>query len=119
MQFMLMCSFDETRWNALPERERDTIMDAYRQWVDRFAASGHHVGGGKLDDSATARTVRHASGKAAVTDGPFAETREQIGGFHIIECRDQDEAVRIAQEIPTLPAGGAVEVRPLLYSLHN
>lgn len=56
-------------------------------------------------------------GKAAVLDGPFAETREQIGGFHVLECEDRDAAILRAQQIPTLPAGGRVEVRPMLYVL--
>ena len=117
MQFMLLCSIEEASWNALPADERDGIMDAYRRWVDTTTASGHHVGGGKLDDSVTARAVRQRDGKVSVMDGPFAETREQIGGFHILECRDHDEALRLAQQIPTLAYGGVIEVRPMLFQL--
>jgi hypothetical protein len=61
-------------------------------------------------------TVREKNGSPLVTDGPFAETREQIGGYHLIECKDRDEAVSIALRFPTLAAGGSVEVRPLLYA---
>ena len=119
MQFMLLCAIDESKWNALDTGERDTIMDAYHAWVERHSASGHHIGGGKLDDSGTATTLRTHDSKTVATDGPFAETREQIGGFHILECRDREEALRIAREIPTLEAGGVIEVRPMLYALHS
>lgn len=117
MQFMLMCTFEETRWNALPAVERDRIMQAYKAWVDAQVADGTYLAGGKLDESPTASTVTQRDGKAAVLDGPFAETREQIGGFHVLECADRDAAILLAQQIPTLPAGGRVEVRPMLHVL--
>jgi len=68
-------------------------------------------GGGKLSPAASAKTVRMKNGKAVFTDGPFAETKEQVGGFHLIDCKDLNEAMSIAARIPTLTAGGAVEVR--------
>lgn len=119
MQFMLLCAIDESNWSALAAGERDAIMDAYHAWVEKHSASGRHVGGGKLDESCTATTLRVRNDKPVMTDGPFAETREQIGGYHILECNDREEALRIAQEIPTLPAGGVIELRPLLYPLHS
>lgn len=114
MQFMLLCCFDESRWSALPEGERATIMQAYEQWIQAQAANGTYLAGGKLDESSRACTVRGGNGKVAAVDGPFAETKEQIGGYHIIECADRDAAIAIAGGIPTLPAGGRIEVRPLL-----
>lgn len=119
MQFMLMCAIDESAWNALDSAKRDAIMEAYHNWVGKYSANGHHIGGGKLDDSTTAVTLRQRNTETAIVDGPFAETREQIGGFHILECRDRDEALRIAREIPTLAAGGVIEVRQMLYALHR
>ena len=119
MQFMLLCAIDESKWNALATDERDSIMDRYLAWVEKYSMSGHHVGGGKLDDSCTATTLRTHKEKTVHTDGPFAETREQIGGFHILECGDREEALRIAREIPTLSVGGIIEVRPMLYALHS
>jgi len=114
MQYMLICCFDETRWHALPAAERDQIMRDYGDFIQTHINSGHYLAGGKLHDSPTAVRVQHQQGKAQILDGPFAETKEQIGGYHIIECADQAEAVTIAQRIPTLPAGGVVEVRPLV-----
>ncbi|REK18952.1 MAG: YciI family protein [Planctomycetota bacterium] len=112
MQFMLMCCIDEKKWNGLPAEKRDTIMQEYHGLMQSLKASGHLMSGAKLDDCSTAVTVRQAS----VTDGPFAETKEQLGGYHVIECENQDEAVAIAQRIPTLPSGGTIEVRRLLYA---
>jgi hypothetical protein len=117
MQFLLMCCFDEQRWNALPEAQRDDIMKKYGQWVEHQTAAGHYLAGGKLDASPTANTVRQRNGKAVVVDGPFSEAKEQIGGFHVIECADRDAAIAIAQTIPTLPAGGTIEVREQLWAL--
>ncbi len=114
MQYMLICCFDETRWHAIPGAERDRIMRDYGAFIQEHVKSGQYLAGGKLHDSPTAVRVQHRQGKPQVLDGPFAETKEQIGGYHIIECTDQAEAVAIAQRIPTLPAGGVVEVRPLV-----
>jgi hypothetical protein len=89
-------------------------MGEYGKLVHELKTSGRLLAGAQLDQSASAITVRKKSGKPFFTDGPFAETREQLGGYHLIECKDRDEAVSIALRIPTLAAGGSVEVRPLL-----
>jgi hypothetical protein len=115
MQYLLMCCIDENRWNAIPEAERDGVMREYGQWVRATTDSGHYRGGAKLRGTASATTVREKNGKPAITDGPFAETKEQLGGYHVLECRDLDEALALARRIPTLRVGGAVEVRPIDY----
>lgn len=115
MQFLLMCCSESAHWSALPETERDEVMRDYEQWVQDHVASGHYVTGGKLDESNTASTLRERNGKTKIVDGPFSEAKEQIGGYHVIECRDRDEAIAIAQKIPTLRAGSSVEVRELLF----
>ena len=113
MQYLLMCCFDEKRWGAIPESERDAIMRKYGEFVEDTKKSGQYLAGGKLRSTAAATTVRSNNGKPVITDGPFAETKEQLGGYHLIEAKDLDEALAIAARIPTLPAGGAIEVRPL------
>jgi len=115
MQFLLLCCFNEAKWSALAEFERDGIMAKYGAWVEELKKGGRLRGGAKLDACAKAATVRVKDGKPAIVDGPFAETKEQLGGYHLIECKDRDEAVSLALRIPTLPAGGVVEVRPLLW----
>jgi hypothetical protein len=106
-----MCGIEEQRWEALSEAERARIMDGYGTLMQELKASGRLLGGAKLSPSAGAVTVRLQGGKTVVTDGPFAETREQLGGYHLIECQDRDEAIAIAQRIPALSAGGFIEVR--------
>ena len=111
MQYLLMCCFDEDRWAKISESQRDKVMQDYHRWIQEHIDSGQHRAGAKLGSSATAITIREKDGKPVITDGPFAETKEQLGGYHLIECKDFDEAVSIARQIPTLPLGGAIEVR--------
>lgn len=110
MQYMLMCCFNETAWNELPSAQKDRIMRDYGDWVQNIVDAGHFRGGAKLHPAPSAQTVRIKNGKAVFTDGPFAETKEQLGGFHLIECDTIDEAMAIAARTPTLPLGGVVEV---------
>ncbi len=113
MQVMLLCCFDESGWTALPAASRDAIMRDYGAWIGEMARLGKHVATGKLAPAASAQTIRRKGGSRQVVDGPFAETKEQLGGYHLLECRDLDEALALAERIPTLPYGGVVEVRPL------
>ncbi len=110
MKYLLLCCFNEKQWEELPESQRSQIMDEYGAWQQNLKKSGHYLSGVKLGSGAT---VRLNNGKPAITDGPFSETKEQIGGYHLIKCGNLDEAISIALRIPTLPAGGTVEVRPV------
>jgi hypothetical protein len=112
MQYMLMCCCDEKAWTQLPDSEKHRIMREYGTLIQSLVRSGQFRGGGQLRSTSSATTVRMKGGKLAFTDGPFAETKEQLGGYHLVECRNLDEALSIAARIPTLPAGGAIEVRP-------
>ena len=113
MQYLLMCCFEEKAWNAIPEGEREAVMREYAAWIENASASGHYRAGGKLKPSSLSTTVRVSHGKPVITDGPFAETREQLGGYHVLDCRDLDEALALAARVPTLKVGGTIEVRPL------
>ena len=113
MQFVLMCCFNEDRWQQLPATERDRVMGEYKAWIETAKAAGQHVNTIKLQASGKAATVRLQNGDPLITDGPFAETREQIGGVHVVDCENLDEAVALARRIPTLPVGGTIEVRPV------
>jgi hypothetical protein len=101
---------------ALTESERGRIMTDYGSWVADLKKSGRLRAGAKLDGTATAVSVRVKDRKPVIMDGPFAETKEQLGGYHVIECRDREEAVSLALRLPTLAAGGVVEVRPILWA---
>jgi hypothetical protein len=113
MQYLLLCCFDEERWRALPQSQRDAVMRDYGELIRSLEASGNYRAGSRLEPSARAVTIRGRNDKPTVVDGPFAETKEQLGGYHLIECRDRDEALAIAQRIPTIRVGGSVEVRAL------
>lgn len=119
MQYMLMCCIDEKAWTQLPDSEKHRIMREYGALIQSLVTNGQLRGGGQLGSTSSATTVRMQSGKLALTDGPFAETKEQLGGYHLIECRDLDEAHSIAARILRLPAGGAIEVRPFEPSLES
>ena len=112
MQYLLLCCFDEKRWEEIPEAQRGSIMREYGALMKSLDESGQHLAGAQLQPTSTATTVRGRNGKPAVTDGPFAETKEHLGGYHLIECGNLDEAISIAKRIPTIPFGGSVEVRP-------
>ena len=77
MRYLLLCCFDEKQWNAIPDSQRDGIMRQYGEWIQSLDQSGQHLASGKLQSSLTATTVRGRNGKAVVTDGPYAETKEQ------------------------------------------
>jgi hypothetical protein len=113
MQYLLMCCFDEKQWGKIPESQRDEVMQEYGEFVQSIVKSGHYLAGAKLQSSLTATTVRGRNGKPVLSDGPFAETKEQLGGYHLVECKDLDEALSIAKRIPTIRVGGTIEVRPL------
>ena len=114
MKYLLLCCIDETRWNGMPEAERAAVMQDYRAWTEQLDVSRRHYGSAQLESPASAKTVRQRNGKPMITDGPFAETKEQFGGYHLVECKNLDEAIALAQGIPTLRVGGLVEVRPVL-----
>jgi hypothetical protein len=113
MEYMLMCCIDEALWDRLPDAEKGAVMEEYGALIDALDASGRLRATAKLQPSAAGTTVRERHGKTVVTDGPFAETKEQLGGYHVVECRNRDEAMAIAARIPTLRVGGSIEVRPL------
>jgi len=115
MKYLLMCCANEAEWSKIPESQRAKIMDEYGKTLHELREGGQLLGGAKLDRVGSAVTVRKKDGKPLLTDGPFAETKEQLGGYHLIECKNRDEAVSIALGFPTLPVGGVIEVRPLIY----
>ena len=114
MQYLLLCCFDETRWAQIPDAQKDQIMQEYSAFIQSLVKSGHLRASARLHPTSMATTVRELHGKRMITDGPFAESKDQLGGYHLIECQDLDEALAIAGRIPTLRAGGAIEVRPVM-----
>lgn len=116
MQYMVMCCFDEKAWGKLPDDEKGEIMREYGALIQSLAKGGQLRGGGQLGSTSSATTLRMKNGKLALTDGPFAEIKEQLGGYHLVKCRNLGEVLSIAARIPTLSAGSAIKVRPLMPS---
>ncbi len=112
MQYLLLIYDDEKVWEAMPKEQSDAMFGAYMQFTKDVKASGHFVAGDALQPVHTATTVRVRDGKLTTTDGPFAETREQLGGYYLIEAKDLDEAVKIAAKIPSVTVG-SIEIRPI------
>ena len=110
MKYMLLIYLDE---NGLPEDERQACYQESTELAQALQASGHYLGANPLQPTSMATSVRVREGKRLVTDGPFAETREQLGGYFLIEAKDLDEALGIAAKIP-MARKGTVEVRPVI-----
>lgn len=115
MRYMMLIYTKEKEEGALSPEERSELIERHRALMDETARRGILGGAEPLAPTATATTVRFDGGRMVLTDGPFAETREQLAGYYILECRDLDEAVEWASKIPTACAGGSgcVEIRPL------
>ena len=118
MKFMFMIYHDEDVLDALPEREMQALVDSALEYDEELRRSGHYIVSDALERARTARTIRVRGGKVSTTDGPFAETKEQLGGFFLIEAKDMDEACEIASRFP--PARiGTIEVRPVQDLVHS
>ena len=113
MKYMLLIYHDEQSWDAITESERQQIYADYRKLREQLLTSGQFVTGSQLQPISTATSVRVRDGKELVTDGPFAETHEQLGGYFLIEAKNLDEATSIAARIPSAQTG-SIEVRPLV-----
>lgn len=113
MQYALLIYEDEAEAKARPEAERNAEYGEYMTFTQRIHDQGSYRGGEALQPTSTATTVRVREGKTLTTDGPFAETREQLGGFFLVEAEDLDHAIVLAAAIPGA-RGGSIEVRPVL-----
>ena len=113
MKYMLLIYHEEQGWDSITDAEREQIYGEYRSLRGELEARGQWLDGSELQPVATATAVRVRDGKELVTDGPFAETHEQLGGYFLIEAKDLDEATSIAARIPSARTG-TVEVRPLM-----
>jgi hypothetical protein len=110
MKYMLLIYGDE---HALNETEREHCYRESTQLAHQLSATGQYLAAAPLHPTSTATSVRVREGKRLVTDGPFAETREQLGGYYLIDARNLDEAIAIAERIP-MARRGTVEVRPVI-----
>ena len=112
MRYLCLIYDEEKKFAAMSKGESDAFMGEYFGFTEDIKKSGHYVGGNALQPVHTATSVRVRSGKMSTTDGPFAETKEQLGGYYLIEAKDLNDALQIAAKIPSAKTG-IIEVRPI------
>jgi hypothetical protein len=112
MKYILLCCHDEKKVDSMSKSEHDAVMEETMAYCEALKKSGHLLGVEALEPIQTAMSVRVRSGKLTVTDGPFAETKEQLGGFFLISARDLNEAIQVASRFPSVRFG-TMEVRPV------
>ena len=112
MQYLLLMYANEAAWDSMPGDQSSAMMTEFGAYTQDIIASGHFKAGNRLDLVSKATTVRVRNGKRSVTDGPFAETKEQLGGYYLVEAADLDEAIELAGRVPGARIG-SVEIRPI------
>ena len=114
MRYLLLIYGNEQAAAAKSDQAQAAEMDAWWKYTSDLQQSGQHLAGEALQPIATATTVRLSNGRPLVADGPFAETKEQLGGYYLINVPDLDAAIGWASKMPNLPDGGSVEIRPIM-----
>ena len=112
MKYICFGYYDKNKFDRLPEAERNALFDTCFEYDDHLRANGHWAGGEALQGPETALTLHSKNGKVAATDGPYAETKEQLGGILILEARDMNHAVELMSQHPALKYGNIFEIRP-------
>ncbi len=112
MKYICLGYLEENMWDGWSENEQKTFVDECITYDDELRKNGHFAGGEALQSVRTATTLRYKNGKVSVTDGPFAETKEQLGGIMILEARDLNQAIQLMSKHPSVRLGGSWEIRP-------
>jgi hypothetical protein len=112
MKYICLGYYDKSKFDAMTESERNAMFDACFEYDDHLRANGHSAGGEALQPQETALTLSWKNGKVATTDGPYAETKEQLGGIGVLEARDMNHAVQLMSQHPALKYGTLWEIRP-------
>lgn len=112
MRYLLLICSDETQIRAMSEAEGSAVLAEYGRFMEEMGKRGVLQGGERLQPTATAATIQVRNGRVLTSDGPFAETKEQLGGYFLVDCKDRDEALEIAAKIPGAKLG-TIEVRPI------
>ena len=113
MKYLCLIYDEEKKLNTMSKADGDAMMGEYFAFTEGIKKSGHYLGGNALQPVQTATTVRVRNGKVSTTDGPFAETVEQLGGYYLIEAKDLNDAIQVASKIPSSRIG-SIEVRPIM-----
>ena len=113
MKYLCLIYDDESKMGTMPKEAGEAMMTEYYAFTEGIKKSGHYLGGNALQPTPTATTVRVRNGKMSTTDGPFAETKEQLGGYYLVEAKDLNDAIQVASRIPSAKIG-SIEVRPIM-----
>jgi len=113
MKYLCLIYDDESSFGSRTKAQMDEIMAEYGAFTETIKKSGQYIAGDALQRTQTASTVRVRHGKVSTTDGPFAETKEQLGGYYLINAKDLNEAIQVASRIPSARSG-SIEVRPVM-----
>jgi hypothetical protein len=113
VKYLCLIYEDEKNWGTLSKEQADAMMGEYFAFTDGIKKSNHYIGGEALQPTETATTVRVRHGKISTTDGPFAETKEQLGGYYLINAKDLNDAIQVAAKIPSSRMG-SIEIRPIM-----
>jgi hypothetical protein len=111
MKYICLGYIEENKWETLPENERNAMLDECFAYDDALRKSGHFAGGEALQSPRNATTLRWKNGKVSITDGPYAETKEQLGGILVLEAKDLNHAIQLMSKHPGVKAG-PFEIRP-------
>jgi hypothetical protein len=113
MKYLCLGYHDEQLWQALPAGERQALLEESRAYEETLRRAGHCQGGTALQGAASAATLRFGGGQVSITDGPFAETKEQLGGVMILQANDLNHAIQLMSRLPCMSVGGSLEIRPI------
>ena len=113
MKYLCLGYHDEQAWAAMPRQERDALLEETFAYQELLREGGHYLRGDALQSAQNAATLRFKSGEVLLTDGPFAETKEQLGGLMMLEASDLNQAIALMSKLPCMRIGGSVEIRPV------
>jgi hypothetical protein len=119
MKYLCMGFHDEKAWATMDDRQRKTLLEETFAYQRDLKDGGHYVDDIALQGAGSAATLRFDGGKVAVTDGPFAETKEQLGGVMVLEARDLNHAIQLMSQLPCMRVGGSLEIRPINENLNG
>jgi hypothetical protein len=114
MKYALLIHDDEQKWGSLSPEQQGAFMEEYEKFATGLVERDQMRGGEQLQPTSNATTIRQKDGKVLTTDGPYAESKEQLGGFFLVECANLDQAIEVASAIPSVKFGGVVEIRPVV-----
>lgn len=113
MKYLCLGYHEEKTWHAMNESDRKALLEENFAYETLLRKNGHYIDGKALQGAGTATTLRFEKGKVAITDGPFAETKEQLGGVMVLEAKDLNHAIQLMSQLPCMRMGGCLEIRPI------